>query len=92
LEAHYSPQAEVKLEGPVSIGDGFLALANIPTPEGAVRLGSPNTTEEFAKIMYKTLRLCDRLKIRRIIVIEPIGDGLAEAIRDRLYKSSQVRS
>ena len=92
LEAHYSPQAEVKLEGPVSIGDGFLALANIPTPEGAVRLGSPNTTEEFAKIMYKTLRLCDRLQIRRIIVIEPIGDGLAEAIRDRLYKSSKVRS
>ena len=92
LDAHYSPQAEVKLEGPVTIGDAFLALANIPTPEGAVRLGSPNTTEEFAKIMYKTLRLCDRLKIRRIIVIEPIGDGLAQAIRDRLYKASKVRS
>lgn len=92
LEAHYSPQAEVKLEGPISTGDGFLALANIPTPEGAVRLGSPNTIEEFAKIMYKTLRLCDQLKIRKIIVIEPEGDGLAEAIRDRLYKSSKAGS
>ena len=88
LESHYCPHANVILEGPISHGDAFLAMADVPTPYGAVRLGSPNTLEQFAKELYSTLRLCDKKKISNIKIIQPEGEGLAEAIRDRLHKSA----
>jgi len=88
LESHYCPLANVILEGPISHGDGFLAMADVPTPYGAVRLGSPNTLEQFAKELYSTLRLCDKKKISTIKIIQPEGEGLADAIRDRLHKSA----
>jgi L-threonylcarbamoyladenylate synthase len=63
-------------------------MAHIPTPRGAIRLGSPVTIEEFAKVMYQSLRTGDQMKLDQIIVNLPPGDGLAEAIRDRLYKAA----
>jgi L-threonylcarbamoyladenylate synthase len=85
LISHYSPLAEVVLEGKTSPGDGFFAMAEIQTPTGAIRLGSPATIEEYAKKLYSVLRLADQKGLKRISVIQPSGDGLAIAIRDRHY-------
>jgi L-threonylcarbamoyladenylate synthase len=88
LISHYSPVAEVVLDGKTSPEDGFFAMAEIQTPTGAIRLGSPATIEEYAKNLYSVLRLADQKGLKRISVIQPSGDGLALAIRDRLSKAA----
>jgi L-threonylcarbamoyladenylate synthase len=88
LISHYSPVAEVVLDGKTSPEDGFFAMAEIQTPTGAIRLGSPSTIEEYAKSLYSVLRLADQKGLKRISVIQPSGDGLAMAIRDRLSKAA----
>jgi L-threonylcarbamoyladenylate synthase len=88
LISHYSPVAEVVLDGKTSPEDGFFAMAEIQTPTGAIRLGSPATIEEYAKNLYSVLRLADQKGLNRISVIQPSGGGLAIAIRDRLSKAA----
>jgi L-threonylcarbamoyladenylate synthase len=63
-------------------------MANIETPSGAIRLGSPSSITEFASIMYSVLRLADRQGLKKIYVVLPLGTGLALAIRDRLKKAA----
>ena len=89
LDQHYSPKAKILLSGKASVGDGFIALKVFDTPEGAVRLASPETLEEYARILYATLREGDKRGINRIVVIPPEGDGLAIAIRDRLTRAAR---
>jgi L-threonylcarbamoyladenylate synthase len=91
LENHYSPRARVILDAIAEAGEGFIALSSIPTPQGAVRLASPNTTEEFARILYAALRLGDEKGLASIVVVQPSGEGLALAIRDRLKRSAAGR-
>jgi L-threonylcarbamoyladenylate synthase len=69
-------------------GDGFLALAEILTPIGVVRLASPKSVKEYAQVLYSALRLGDQLGLKNIVAVEPIGEGLAIAIRDRLNKAA----
>jgi len=88
LESHYAPLAKVYLAGTPKAGDGFIALDNFPTPPGAVRLASPASNEEFAKILYQSLRLADSKKLDNVFVIPPTGDDIAVAICDRLQKSA----
>jgi L-threonylcarbamoyladenylate synthase len=92
LKSHYSPKAEVIFDENIGPGVGFLAMADVPTPQGAIRLASPSTVDEYAKNLYSILRLADRKKLLKISVRMPEGDGLAEAIRDRLIKASAKRS
>jgi len=86
--SHYAPSAEVVLDAIPSTGDGFLAMSEIETPLGTIRLGSPETIEQYAKILYSALRMADKKKLDRIVVIQPLGSGLALAIRDRLSKAA----
>jgi len=88
LESHYSPKAEVFIDLAPSAGDGFIAMNDIPTPNGAIRLASPISIEQYAKDFYNALRLGDKKGLKRINVIQPEGSGLAEAIRDRLSKAA----
>ena len=89
LEQHYSPKAKISLGGNVSMGDGFIALIGLDTPEGGERLASPKTTEEFARTLYAAFREADKRGIERIVVIPPEGDGIAIAIRDRLTRAAR---
>jgi L-threonylcarbamoyladenylate synthase len=91
FERHYAPICKVILNGPEVQGAGFLALSNIETPSGLVRLASPRTLEEFAQILYSTFRSADRANLPALIVIVPNGQGLAVAIEDRLTKASRGR-
>ena len=87
---HYSPKAEVHLIGNPNMGDGFIALASLETPAGAVRLAAPASVDEYAHLLYKALRSGDKLGIKRIFAVPPIGEGLAEAIRDRLNRAANT--
>jgi L-threonylcarbamoyladenylate synthase len=86
-ENHYSPKARVILNRLANPGEGLLALSNIPTPEGAIRLSAPDTLEQYARDLYNTFRLADEKKLQILVVIPPDGQGLAVAIRNRLSKA-----
>jgi L-threonylcarbamoyladenylate synthase len=86
---HYSPRAEVVINESAKPGDAFFALAEIPTPTGAVRLGSPETMDDFARMLYTALRSADERSLSRVFVRQPVGDGIAIAIRDRLMRASR---
>ena len=88
LESHYAPNAKVFLTGSPTLGDGFIALDSFTTPAGAIRVASPKTNEEFARVLYEAFRLADLKGIGRVFVIPPTGDGIAVAINDRLSKSA----
>ena len=88
LDSHYSPKAQVVINAMAESGEGFIALATITTPTGAIRLASPNTVEQYARDLYAALREGDARELTKIAVILPEGDGLAEAIRDRITKAA----
>jgi L-threonylcarbamoyladenylate synthase len=93
LDSHYSPTAQVILIADTSDIElegnaGFLALAQNPTPAGLVRLATPATIEDFAHELYSSLRAGDDLKLKTIYVVPPTGDGLAQAINDRLNRAA----
>ena len=88
LENHYAPEAQVLLDETPQPGDGFIALADIPTPEGVIRLAEPKSDESFAHLLYSALREGDAKELKRIIVHQPAGNGIAIAIRDRLKRAA----
>ena len=88
LDSHYAPVAKVLLCETPTAGQGFIAHANIQTPEGVVRLASPHTDEEFARVLYSALREADVQGLAEVVVMQPIGIGIAVAIRDRLKRAA----
>jgi L-threonylcarbamoyladenylate synthase len=88
LESHYAPRAKVILDAIPKTGSGFLALSDIETPDEAIRLASPGSLEEFAHVLYESFRQADKQGLDEVVVIQPAGDGLAEAIRDRLQRAA----
>ena len=91
LENHYAPIAKVLLCEIPSAGQGFIAPAAIETPEGVIRLASPSDDEEFARILYSALRDADAKGLSEVVVVQPIGIGIAVAIRDRLARAANGR-
>jgi L-threonylcarbamoyladenylate synthase len=91
LENHYAPKAKVILDQEPTPSAGFIALAEIQTPLGVVRLAAPNTVEEFAQTLYSALREGDHQNLETIYITQPAGEGLAIAIRDRLARSARGR-
>ena len=91
LENHYAPAAKVFLCETPTAGQGFIAHANIETPPGVIRLASPHDDEEFARVLYSALREADAQGISEVVVMQPIGIGIAVAIRDRLARAANSR-
>lgn len=89
LESHYAPNAKLVLDGIAGQGDGYLALAELPTPTGAIRLASPASIEDYAAQLYSALRHADDLGLGRVVAIVPTGDELSAAIADRLLRASR---
>lgn len=88
LQSHYAPKAKVFLSANPQPGDGFIALSNVKTPNGAVRLAMPRTNVDYAREIYQALRLADNLQLIKVYVVPPAGDDIAMAIRDRLLRCS----
>ncbi len=91
LENHYAPKAKVFLDQQPVDGSGFIALDEIETPDGVIRLAAPKSVEEFARVLYAALREGDHQHLDSIYIAQPAGDGLAIAIRDRLSRSAKGR-
>lgn len=91
LESHYSPLATVLLDQSPIAGQGFIALADVLTPVGVIRLSSPKNNEEFARILYASLRAADEKGLQKVVVTQPQGNGIAIAIRDRLIRAAKGR-
>jgi L-threonylcarbamoyladenylate synthase len=68
-----------------------LLIANKQTPAGVIRLAAPHSVEEYARILYASLRDADSQKLTRICIDQPQGDGLAIAICDRLQRAARGR-
>ena len=91
LENHYAPVAKVLLCESATPGQGLIAHSSIKTPEGVIRLASPSNDEEFARILYSALREGDTRGLSEVVVTQPVGIGIAVAIRDRLSRAANGR-
>jgi L-threonylcarbamoyladenylate synthase len=91
LESHYSPLATVLLDQSPIAGQGFIALAECPTPKGVIRLANPKNNKEFAHVLYASLRAADEMGLQEVVVTQPQGNGIAIAIRDRLIRAAKGR-
>ena len=88
MDSHYAPKAKISLNSIAEPGEGFLALSKFQTPVGAFRLASPVSLEQYARELYSALRFADQQGIKKVAILAPEGDGLAEAIRDRITKAA----
>ena len=91
LESHYAPVATVVLDQSPVAGQGFIAMADVATPDGVVRLAAPSSAYHFARELYSALRRADELGLAEVVVAQPWGDGIEIAIRDRLLRASKGR-
>ena len=89
LKSHYAPNAKVFLSGTPKVGDGLIALSNIKTPEGVIRLASPLNNDEYAYILYNALRLGDTLGLSIVFAVPPNNEGVGLAVNDRLKKAAK---
>jgi L-threonylcarbamoyladenylate synthase len=92
LDSHYAPVAKVILDQSPIAGQGLIAMADVPTPDGVMRLAAPKTHDEFARVLYAALRAADEQKLQTVVVTQPQGAGIAIAIRDRLKRAAHSRS
>ena len=91
LENHYAPEAKVYLHETPLPGQGFIAHASIQTPPGVIRLASPHDDDEFAQLLYAALREADARGLTEVVVVQPLGIGIAVAIQDRLARAANGR-
>jgi len=91
LDSHYAPVATVVLDQSPVAGQGFIAMADMATPDGVVRLAAPKSDDEFARVLYAALRAADEQGLETVVVAQPAGGGIAIAIRDRLKRAANGR-
>ena len=89
LKSHYAPNAKVFLSGTPKVGDGLIALSNIKTPEGVIRLASPVNNNEYAHVLYNALRQGDTLGLSIVFAVPPNNEGVGLAVNDRLKKAAK---
>jgi L-threonylcarbamoyladenylate synthase len=92
LDSHYAPVATVVLDQSPVAGQGFIAMADVATPDGVVRLAAPKNDDDFARVLYAALRAADEQGLKTVVVGQPAGDGIAVAIRDRLKRAASTPS
>ena len=87
---HYAPKAKVIIDGQSQSGEGLIAMSDVATPKGVIRLAEPKSIEEYARALYAALRQGDSQNLEFIRIIPPIGQGLAVAIRDRINRAAAL--
>ena len=85
---HYAPKAQVVIGRAANSGEGLIAMSEVETPPGAIRLAAPHSIEEYARRLYSSLRDGDSQGLKVIHILPPEGDGLAVAIRDRINRAA----
>lgn len=94
LASHYAPRLPVRLEAEeVAEGEALLAFGP-KVPSGGVKVLNLSPTgdlAEAARNLFAMLRELDRSGARGIAVMPIPGEGLGEAIRDRLRRGAAPR-
>jgi L-threonylcarbamoyladenylate synthase len=88
LVKHYSPNAKIVLDQKPAHGDGLIALFHVPTPKGVIRLAAPKDIREFGQTLYKAMRLGDKQKLSRIMIISPQINEISQPVLDRIKKAA----
>ena len=92
LASHYAPNTELKLTTPSELIEktpgALIALSDIKTPTGFNRIATPKNANEYAQILYSSLRDADKSSEPVIYAVPPTGGGIAAAIRDRLNRAA----
>jgi L-threonylcarbamoyladenylate synthase len=98
LTSHYAPNASVRLDATdVRAGEAWLGFGPVSPPglDGAVaqaNLSLSGDVIEAAANLFRMLRALDASGARTIAVAPVPGNGLAEAIRDRLARAAAPRN
>lgn len=92
LRKHYSPKAKIYINLQPEPGDGLIALSEVSTPIGVIRLLDANNVDEYARRLYSAFRRADLQNISRISVFIPEGDGMTYALFDRISKAAATSS
>jgi L-threonylcarbamoyladenylate synthase len=109
LPSHYAPTATIALAadqdaleayvdsavigGSDADSVGIIAMADIDTPDDAIRLLEAETVDAYARGLYDALRRADASGISFIVAVLPQLDdeGVSAAIADRLRRASAPR-
>jgi hypothetical protein len=73
------------------LSQGFITLADIPKPEGVIRLPNSKNNEKFARVLRVSLQVADDQNLSQVISIQHQGGGIAIASRDRLKMCHKQR-
>ncbi|MBX3430634.1 MAG: threonylcarbamoyl-AMP synthase [Hyphomonadaceae bacterium] len=91
MESHYAPRARIILDAAAAPeGAAYLAFG-APAPPGGLSLSVSGDLTEAAANLYAHLRALDAAGADTIAIAPIPGDGLAEAIRDRLARAAAPR-
>jgi L-threonylcarbamoyladenylate synthase len=97
MTSHYAPAAPVRLDATAVLPDEALLTFGMFRPGGieharvVLNLSERGDTLEAAANLYRMLRRLDGLQPRCIAVAPIPGDGLGEAINDRLRRAAAPR-
>jgi len=87
LVSHYAPKARVTIAGTGAEAVGISASMRV-RGASVVVIGDRLDVVEYAATLYGMMRDADAAGATQIVAIEPEGEGLAEAVRDRLRKAA----
>jgi L-threonylcarbamoyladenylate synthase len=91
MESHYAPAAKLILNVASPPDDAAYLAFGAEAPPGGLTLSARGDLTEAAANLYAHLRTLDARKPAMIAVAPIPGDGLAEAIRDRLARAAAPR-
>ena len=91
LQSHYAPRAKLRLEAEQARAGEVLLGFGPEAPAGAVNLSPSGDLTEAAANLYQLLRQLDACGTQTIAVMPVPGEGLGEAINDRLRRAAAPR-
>jgi L-threonylcarbamoyladenylate synthase len=89
LTRHYAPDAPIRLDASApKPGEAYLAFGPAPAGAAIFNLSPSGDLREAAARLFSALRAADALKPGAIAVAPIPGEGLGEAINDRLRRAA----
>jgi len=92
LLSHYAPRSQMRLNTTPQAGEAWLAFGSVPDFDGPTRNLSPSgDLHEAARNLFAMLHELDAVGAETIAVAPIPGEGLGEAINDRLERAAAPR-
>ena len=106
LPTHYAPDARVEVVAASALDARIRELADTKVAFGVITFGSerhpvgpaiavtlatPASLEEYASVLYSTLRKADDLGMDVVLAVAPPAEGLGVAVMDRLGRAAAGR-